>query len=200
MSQQVFPSLPGVDIAIGRTQSHATLIQTSASGKEQRASLRSGRPCYTYTLRYNFLRQDGFSTNVLDELRTLSKFMNDMKGRFDSFLFICPVESSVRDQVIGVGDASTVAFQLSDSLGNPIHDVNGSASIYVAGALKSLGPDYTISSKGLVTFVNPPANLSAVTWSGAYYRRCRFEADEMELERLAALVWTGDAIKLVTVL
>jgi len=200
MSSQVFPSLPGLDIAVKRTQSHATLVQTAASGKEQRASFRSGRPRYSYSLTFNFLRQSGFSRNtVYDELAKLSQFMADMKGRFDSFLFTDPVASTVTGKAFGTGDGTTVAFQLVDPLGAPIYDLNGIASIYVAGALKTLTTDYTISSTGLVTFVSAPASAAAIAWSGAFYRRCRFDADELELERLVKLAWSGEDIKIASV-
>jgi len=130
MSLSVFPTLPGVARDIKRTSAYATMVQTSASGKEQRASFRSGRPRYSWDLKYNFLRQKGFGGMTNGELETLATFMQTVRGRWGSFLFTDPVESSLTAQAFGTGDASKTAFQLCDSLGNPVYDINGTPAIY----------------------------------------------------------------------
>ena len=42
---------------------------------------------------------------------------------------------------------------------------------------------------GVVTFTVPPASGAALTWTGGYYRRVRFDMDEMDFQRIMNLVW-----------
>jgi len=214
VSTQVFPStLKGFDIKILRTPVYATMIQAAASGKELRASLQS-YPRYRFTLQLNFARQAGYSTNTpFDEAGTITRFFMAHMACWDSFLLTDPYGSTVTAQPFGVGNASTVAFQLqrcepgnwsgpasnywpaTGSGFEPIFEMNGAPSIYVNGVLKTVGTDYTISN-GLVTFTVAPGNGLVLTWTGSYYRRCRFDVDELEMERLCGGAWAGNAIKL----
>lgn len=51
---------------------------------------------------------------------------------------------------------------------DPVYALSGSPSIYVAGVLKTVGTDYTLSTTGLVTFTVAPASGAALTWSGSF--------------------------------
>jgi hypothetical protein len=93
MSSEIFPDLPGLDIKIRRRQQHKTAVLTSLNGKEHRASWWT-TPRYEFTLRFNFLRQK--PEIGLDEVATLSEFMQRHKGQFDSFLFDDPVDGVQR--------------------------------------------------------------------------------------------------------
>jgi hypothetical protein len=94
MSNAVFPTFPGLDIAVKRSAVYATKIQTSSSGKELRASFQS-TPRYHYELRMNFLRQAAFNT-IVDEVATLKAFFDMMLGAWDSFFFTDPVDGVQR--------------------------------------------------------------------------------------------------------
>lgn len=83
MSTMVFPTLPGMDIAIKRTPIYATKVQTASSGKELRASFQSS-PRYRYALPLNFLRQAVLNTSS-DEASQLLSFFGTHKGKWDSF-------------------------------------------------------------------------------------------------------------------
>ena len=56
----------------------------------------------------------------------------------------------------------------------------------------------TVTSNGLITWVTNPGNGLAITWSGGYYRRCRFDMDEFELEQLVNLCWGNGTLKLIS--
>ena len=86
--------MAGVDVAIKRREVYATKVQTSASGKELRASFQS-TPIYKWELKFNFLRQTGYNTAV-DEVAQLKTFFDTMLGSWDSFLFNCPVDGVQR--------------------------------------------------------------------------------------------------------
>ena len=111
MSSLIFPKLAGLDISVKRTPVFATKIQTSSSGKEQRASFQAF-PRYRYELRMNFLRQANSYNTVSDEAATLMNFLAQHRGAWDSFLFADPYDSSDTAMGFGVGNGSTVSFQL----------------------------------------------------------------------------------------
>jgi uncharacterized protein (TIGR02217 family) len=198
MSNQVFPALSGFDIRVSRAPVYSTLIQPGASGKELRASFQS-YPRYRYTLNLNWVRQAGFSPRTAsDEVATILQFFADHHGAWDSFLFTDPQESGVTAKQFGTGNGTTVVFQLVDGLGLPVTELNGTPSIYVNGVLKTTPADYSISA-GLVTFTAAPAAAASLTWTGSYYRRVRFDGDELELERIVTGAWDGKSIRLISV-
>lgn len=92
----MFPSLPGLDIAVKRTIAWSNAKQIGTSGKEQRAAFWS-TPRYQYELTFNVLRQIGFSPNTIqDEVAILTGFFNSMQGSFGSFNFTDPTDSVTR--------------------------------------------------------------------------------------------------------
>ena len=197
MSSSIFPSFAGVDVAIKRSTIYATKVQTSASGKELRATFQA-TPIYKWDLKMNFLRQAGYNT-ATDEVAQLGQLFVNLKGAWDSFLFTDTVDNTVTLRNFGTGTGALTTFQLCDGLGVPIYDLNGTASIYVNGVLKTVTTDYSISATGLVTFVAAPANTYPLTWSGSFYRRVRFDGDEQALEQIAANVWAGGTLKMILV-
>ena len=59
--------------------------------------------------------------------------------------------------------------------------------------------DYVLSGTGLVTLAVAPVNAAALTWSGTYYRRVRFDMDDYEQTQMFNLCWDGGALKLISV-
>lgn len=187
MSNAVFPNLPGLAWSVAKAPQWCTKIQSAVSGRELRAAFRSS-PLYKFSLSYEVLRE----ASAYQELQTLMAFFNARQGSFDSFLYTDPTDSTVTAQGFGSGNGATVAFQLSRAYGGnvePVTNINGTPSIYVAGVLKTSGVDYTIGS-GLVTFAVAPANAAALTWTGAFYYRCRFMADEQSYENFMYQLWS----------
>jgi len=71
-------------------------------------------------------------------------------------------------------------------------------SIYRAGVLQSFPTDWTMSANAVVTFAGAAATGAALSWTGSYYRRVRFDDDELDLERIVNDVKSG-SIELVSV-
>lgn len=196
MSQLVFPALPGLALACKRTPTWATLVQTGSSQKEQRAALNTSMPRYKYEWPLNFARQLGFGQGVTtDELVAIQTLFNSVRGQWDSFLFSDPASNAAAATSFGTAVSGTLAYQLLDLEGFPIYDLNGTPSVYVAGALTT--PASVVN--GLVTFSAQPAAGAALTWSGGYYRRCRFAMDDLEMERMGSSLWGGVTLKLISV-
>lgn len=198
MSNAIFPTLPGLKFGVSRTPTWSTSKKVSVAGREFRAA-NMLYPIYRYKLQYEFLRD---IRSGVDELRTLVGFFNARQGSFDSFLFNDPDDNTVAGQSIGTGNGSTTQFQLARTFGgatDPVYDVNGTASIYKAGVLQTVGTHYTISATGLVVFGTAPAAGQAITWSGSYYWRVRFEQDAEEFEKFMQQLWSTKSIELRTV-
>ena len=91
-----FPTLPGLDISVKRTDVYSTMVQAGGTGKEQRASVQA-TPRYRFELTFNFFRQTNFSAQTtFDELASLVTFFETQKGRWDAFNFTDPVDGTVR--------------------------------------------------------------------------------------------------------
>ena len=213
MSNQIFPALKGFDIDVDRAQVFSTMIQTAPSGKEQRASWWTA-PRYKWQVQVNFARQAGFSTNTPnDELGTLHAFFMQHRGSWDSFLYADPYDSTDTAMWFGVGTGAQTAFQLqrrepgtittsggtvtinvsarpSDTTCyEPVTEPAPGIQIYKAGVLMTLGTDYTIATGGIITFAIAPASGADLTYTGAYYRRVRFDMDEMDFQRFMSMAW-----------
>lgn len=194
MSNAVFPVLPGLTYDVTRTPTWSTTTKKATSMRSYRQA-NASYPIYHYKLSYDVLRQTiGFS-----EMSTLAGFFNARQGGFDSFLLIDPDDNTVTLQAAGVGDGSTVAFQLVRTFGGfvePVFDLNGTPSIYVNGVLRTAGTDYTISATGVVTFTVAPGAGLTVAWSGSFYRRVVFSQDLAEFNKFMQGLWELKSIEL----
>lgn len=95
--------LPGVKIDVSRVPVYATLIQTSSSGKEARASFQAA-PRYKFNMTIEFLRSPArgvFTT----EAQQLQDFFDLQQGRKGSFTYFDPllVETYGRVGTAGAG-------------------------------------------------------------------------------------------------
>lgn len=91
MSAETFPTLAGVQINVRRAAKWSTKVQAAASGKELRTSWRS-RAIYEFQVTFEFLRQGGGRT----EAATLADFYNRMRGAWDTFYFVDPIDGTTR--------------------------------------------------------------------------------------------------------
>lgn len=82
----------------------------------------------------------------------------------------------------------------------PVLDLaNAQPQIFVDGILKTFGSDYTISASGLITFTAAPAAGAALTWTGSYYWRVRFNDDVTEFNNFLSQLWEAKKVTLVSV-
>ena len=195
MSDLVYPVLPGLMFGATKAPIWSTVLKTAASGREYRASLFQV-PRYRYTLQYEFLRDQVAYT----ELPTLLSFFNQVGGNWDSFLFSDPDDNAVTAQAFGIGDGTTLVFQLVRTLGSfvePVYCPQAGASIYVNGTLT--GGATVSTATGLVTFTTAPAGGAALTWSGSSYWRCRFDLETLEFSKFMQDLWDAKRVTLITV-
>lgn len=200
MSNAVLPSFPGLTWNTTRRPVFSTVVKKSVSGREFRAS-HYAYPLWQYKLTYEVLR----ARSALTEMQILAGFFNARSGSFDTWLYNDPDDNAVNGQPFGTGDGTQVAFQLVRSFGGftePVYDVNttaGLAQVYVAGVLKTKDVDYTLSPTGLVTFGTAPTAGQALTWTGAYYWRCRFMQDQLEFNQFMKMFWELRTLEFITV-
>jgi len=192
MSGQIFPDLPGLTWTVTWQPTFKTKIQTAISGAEYRTSLMAN-PIYELSLSYEFLRHGS-----RQELRQLVGFFLARRGSYDNFLYRHLDDCTVVDQVIGVGDGHTQSFQLVRSFGSefvePVQNIDAITAVKVAGVVRAAGA-YTVSPTGMVKFVVAPA-AGSITWTGSYFYRVRFSADEQEFEKFMKDLWTAKKVQL----
>jgi uncharacterized protein (TIGR02217 family) len=197
MSNAIFPNtFAGLEWNTTREPIWSTSKRSSVSGRAFHIANFS-YPRYRYKLSYSVLQQRAAFT----ELTQLAGFFNARQGDFDTFLFTDPNDNAAAAQTIGSGNAVATQFQLVRSFGSyiePVYDVNGTAQIFVNGVLKTLTTDYTISASGVVTFVAAPGAGLAITWTGSFYRRVRFEKSSAEFTQFLKNLWSLKSLELVS--
>lgn len=219
MSNLVFPTIPGLDIAVELEPYDGVQVDETQNGKEVRSTWETYERT-KYKLKFNFLR-DGSAT---PEWQRLVGFRKRHGGSLDSFNFVDPQNNSVVAHPFGVGDGSTLSFQLqrtlvpsSDLAGaalrsywpvfgdgyEPVSALNGNPSVLIdtgsGPILKTLGVDYTLPGFGAVLWASAPAIGAVLTWTGTYYRRCRFADASLATPRIVFGAWAAPTVNLVSV-
>jgi uncharacterized protein (TIGR02217 family) len=196
MSNNVFPTLAGLQWNYKIKPSFNTKVQRAVSGRELRAAFQA-YPLWQLELGYEFL----FDQNLGTDFDTLTGFFLARKGQFDSFLITVGTDSTVTAMQFGIGNGTTAAFQLTRDFGangnvftEPVMNLNGTPSIYVNGVLTTPS---LISATGVVTFSAPPAAAAVLTWTGAYYWRVRFLQDIAEFDLFMANVFQLQKLEMV---
>lgn len=185
MSDILFPKIRGLSWEVVKNPTLSTEIQSSLAGREVRVQ-NFQNPIWEFTLTYEYLLND---PKLRDDtgatpLEQLIGFYLTRGGQFDDFLLnesdlTQRLEDSVYSgQPIGTGDAATTTFQLVRNFGGFLeacqNPANQSAKVYVNGAAKTQGTDYTIAL-GLVTFTSAPAVGAAITADFTFLHRVRFD-------------------------
>lgn len=198
MTSLVYPSLPGLMFDSARVPIFRNARQQALSGKESRLAYMQ-YPLWRFELTYEFLRD----TVAPSELKALAGLYRACQGDFDTFLYTDPVFNTVTAENFGTGDGVTTAFQIVanwQNAGGPgwpdiIQNFNGVPAISKAGVLQTGGGvNYTLGGTGVVTFNTAPAAAAALTWTGSFYYRCRFEQSELSLTQFMASFWKTKAV------
>ena len=201
----VFPSLPGLSWSVTKTPTFQTRIQRTVSGRELRA-LDYPYPLWQFALVYDFLRDNPAAG--YDELRTLLGFFMLCQGAFGTFLFQDPSDWQVAGQEIGIGDASTVSFQLQRTMGTtlpgggfsePIVAPNVVHAIYFNGITQDPSIYSVDPQTGLVTFGSAPSSKLIITADFSYYFRCRFIDDNYDFENFVFRLWQLKKLTFISV-
>lgn len=205
MSDAQLPALPGLAWSRMKKPEWSTGIQRSRSGRETRTRYWQ-EPLTTFSLPYEFLRDRANAR----ELDTLMGFVNARAGRFDSFLYQDPGDGYALNQVIGTGNGVQTIFQLQRTLGGSTQRIADPdlATMTFGGGMWDYADDplmwsadgntpmwtadagsFTYLGGGRIQFDTPPASGQQVAWSGGYYYRCRFTADQQDYEQWCATHW-----------
>lgn len=159
-----------------------TEVVTLASGAEARNALWAG----------SRRRWDvGSAVTRLDTLQTVVAFFEARGGRLSGFRFRDALDDrssapgaavSATDQVIGMGDGETTAFQLVKAYGGYarriLKPVAGSVVVAVGGASVSASVN---AATGIVTLGTAPAEGAVVTAGYRFDCPVRFDADRLDV-------------------
>lgn len=193
MSNDVYPSLPGLRMVVGRTVlAPPVMVRTTPSRREYRAR-DAVLTRYRYKIAYEFLR----TRAAFPEMQALAGFFNKQGGAFRSFLFTDPIDNTVTDQVFGTGDGVRTSWPLARSFGGFVEAVDHANSITLIKINTLTTAAYTLAGN-LITFTAAPAPGAVIFWSGSYYRRVRFEKDDLDLERVIGDIWEGKSFNLLS--
>jgi uncharacterized protein (TIGR02217 family) len=156
----------------------ATDIVTLASGREERNS----RWAHSRR-RYNA----GYGVKSRADMQAVLAFFEERRGRFHSFLWRDALDYAATDEAIGIGDGTTVAFQLTKKYGadfdpylRPItKPVAESVVVKVDNVVTAVSID---ALTGIVAFAAPPAEGAAITASFTFDVPVRFDTDRLDIE------------------
>ena len=198
MTEQVFPSALTNIVAfpVVMKPMYRTIIQTAASGKEQRVALWNYAR-RVYTLTWEFMRDDA----THNEWDTMLSFWLSLQGRFSTFLFNDPSDNAATGQLIGIGDGVTTQFQLARTINSSwteaINAPNIVSHVYVNGV--DPGGWSVNSATGVITLASPAPNGQAVSADFTFYFRCRLLNDEDEFEKFGSTLWEKKTLEFITV-
>jgi len=160
-----------------------TEVVTLGSGYERRSSpWAHGRRRYLI----------GAGVRSLDDAAALVAFFEARRGRLHGFRFkdfadfksCAPsAAASAGDQVIGVGDGATTAFQLVKAYGEVAREIRKPVAGTVVAALDGVATsDFTVdAASGVVTFADAPAAGVEVTAGFQFDTPVRFDTDRIDV-------------------
>lgn len=194
---RVFPYAAGQTFLQRKTPIWSTDVKVSVSGKERRRALWS-YPVWRYSVAYNVLR-DAPATPDLDRLFA---FFCTMQGQAGEFLFLDRGDNRAEDQFFATGDGIENEFQVTRTLGvggisftEPVLAFNGDPAVLVDGVETPV----TATARGKVQFDAAPADGATINWTGGFFRRCRFEIDELDIAQLMSGLWEGRGVDFRTI-
>jgi hypothetical protein len=206
MSSLIFPyNTPGIQFDYLRYYVPATLVQQAMSGIASTLALRAF-PLVHFEYSFEFLQDSNGGPAPLG-LQNLVGFMNQVGGRFDTFLHsdpdfntITPADAAVLG-IFGVVTSGVTSYQLLatyQNAGGPgaaelVQNLNGAPILYANGT--TISPStYTIGATGIVTFIELPTVGATLTWSGSFFYRCRLDDDHYDVTKIMKGLWKLEKI------
>lgn len=213
MSSFLFPySLPGIQYEYTRKYNWGKPGVQKALSNKQSTILYQLWPSVMFEYSFEFLRDFGSAT---PDVSALVGLYNAVQGRFGNFLHTDPDFSTISAAnaatlgLFGTGTGSQLIFQLLATYQQPggpgqaevIQNLNGTPILYDNGTAIPPG-NYSIGPTGIVTFGAGFAPLAGhtLTWSGAFYYRCRFDSDDYDFKRYNKSLWMLDKINFSSIL
>jgi len=191
MSDAIFPTLRGLMWDSTKTPEFSTITTTSVSGLDVSAAL-CAFPRWHFSLSYEFLDDDG---TVNGDIQQIIGFFLQRYGNVDDFLYLDPTDNTATNQAIGVGDGANKQFQLCRNYGGfvePVYGVQSTPIIKINGVQTTA---FTLSTKGLITFITAPAMSATITWSGTFYYRVKFKESMIEFNNFMYKLWEAKKVE-----
>lgn len=190
----VFPALPGQGFP-KKAPSFNTVKREAASGRQIRRA-RWSSPRWLFEISYEVLR----NRVSLPELSKLFGFFLTALGNYGAWFFLDPYENTVSNATLGTGDGSTTDFQATRTWGagtgyafnDPVYAFWLQPVVYVNGAPTTA---FTVQPWGVIRFNYPPADGTALTWSGKYLFACAFADDSVNAEQMTKDLFSAGGIK-----
>lgn len=185
----VFPLLQGQQYLVKKAPTWSTILQRAASGRSTAVSLMSA-PLWKFEASFEFLRKN---LNV-DEWSQLVEFFNLQLGQYGLWSYFDPTDNLVANQIFATGDGVTTMFQLKRSVRTwtePVYVINTLGKVTSNGIAVT---NWSRGQYGSITFTAPPANGAVLRWSGSFMFLCRFETDELDLQRILSGHWDAQSL------
>jgi uncharacterized protein (TIGR02217 family) len=194
----IMPTMPlSMAKGLSKSPSFNTVLQKGPAGINAAIAL---RPFPVWSFEFDLDSVQGHEQDAQTVVaQFLGTFMATCGGAFP-FQFVDPQDSHATNAQFGIGDNVTTAFQLSRNIFGSIDIIQNlpvPPTIFVNGAVNA---GLTISSSGIVTFTDPPAEGDVLTWSGSFRYLCRFSADIVDATRTFTInnmidTWQFSSIK-----
>ncbi|WP_196607422.1 DUF2460 domain-containing protein [Pectinatus frisingensis] len=204
MSDLLFPTLQGLQYPISKTPHWNTIKNRSLSGIPTYVQCYS-YPYYSLKLSFAYLSDDGTQAS---DIQTLMGFYNNVGGAGQDFLFADPLieENTVSGQAFGNGDGASTDFRLTRNYGGYPEYVFGllttptiTSTVNGVTTTLAVNTDFTWDTTAMITFTTAPVAGAILEWSGAWYYRCHFVADDAEFQQLFQGGWGLDELELESV-
>ncbi len=192
MAQPIFIESPRFpeDVSYGTSfgPSYSTNVNPTKSGAESRNAIWENSLA---------MGNVAFGIKTYAQLQEVSKLFHNARGKASGFRFkdfidfkSCDVEFNITkdDQVLGLGDNTTVIFQLIKTYTSGAYSVSrdirkpviGTLQVAIDGVLKTETTDYTIDyTTGLITFLVAPLLDEIVSAGYEFDIPIRFDIDHL---------------------
>lgn len=198
MSDFIYPILPGLEPLVHVKPEWDSTVIAALGGQETVIGNRQ-YPRYVISLGYEFLR----STEALPERRQLMAFFNFHRGRGESFLFVDDEDNAVTAEQFGTTDGTSCIWQLTRTMSfgagsfqEPVWAPLIITSLTRGSTTLTAGTDYTLGTGGRITLTSAGSAGQALTWSGTYALRVRFQEDTLDFERFLQGLWQVGSVQL----
>ena len=144
MSSAVFPNFQGLTYSIVKAPQWNTAQTRTPTGKTIRIA-RQAMPTWNFSLKFSYLNRKQFypfaamvpvtasllqvsPTLIADDFAALAGFVNAQQGAYNSWLFEDSRDEAVAQAQVGIGDSTSVNFQLSRQMGafsENLQNING---------------------------------------------------------------------------
>ena len=188
MAIRTFPDIRKFSWKSTKELSWGTTVATAGSGRVRTLTNRK-YPKWTIVTK--------FQTLTDEERKTISGFINSIKGAYEAFFFLDPEDN--HETNIQLPMVETGRYQFIMKMGEyvqPVYKVDD-VKMYIDGTLVPSNA-YTISG-GVVTFRDAPAASSIITATYTYYWKVMLQNDNFKITVLFHDIYQSDNLTMETV-